>query len=197
MSDTTGSARLAVGAAAAAAGGTFGDWSATATSAAKTLTRWASHVVPGQHDVSVDPNAEATSGAAAQPTVAENDADASWEKWLWTAGFFALDVALVFSMQLFVDSSATKRIRRLSSRKSRKGSSKGRDEDLDELLEIYFWKVLLAVFGACLCRCPDRFLDDRGFAYHLTTNVLVMLRCLSVVTFFIQDKMIVGESPES
>lgn len=67
------------------------------------------------------------------------------------------------------------------------------EDVLVQWLDEYSGKIGLSVALSVICRILPWVLGQDGFCGHLVGNLVVMLRCLAVVTFFLQDDMVLPQ----
>lgn len=63
------------------------------------------------------------------------------------------------------------------------------EEALAALLDAHFAKMVAGAVLAVLCRLPPHILDANGLICHVMSNLVIMLRCMSLVTLCIRDDM--------
>lgn len=67
------------------------------------------------------------------------------------------------------------------------------EDVLVEWLDEYSGKIGLSMALCVISRILPLVLGQDGFCGHLVGNLVVMLRCLAVVTFFLQDDMVLPQ----
>eukprot|EP00397_Hematodinium_sp_SG-2012_P046003 GEMP01051834.1.p1 GENE.GEMP01051834.1~~GEMP01051834.1.p1 ORF type:complete len:220 (+),score=25.92 GEMP01051834.1:266-925(+) len=124
-------------------------------------------------------------------------------KYVSTLTLFFLDVLIWTSLQLFLDNIGKKTKKRKSGRSRSRSvtptpltstQSKGRlqvltqEDVLARYVDEYFVKVSISIGVSFLCRLPAWFLHD-GLVLQILMNLIITLRGLALVTFFIQDEI--------
>ncbi|CAD7949242.1 unnamed protein product [Amoebophrya sp. A120] len=79
-------------------------------------------------------------------------------------------------------------------RKSRRQRSRWeilmQEDVLAQLVDEYVWKLALSFVIAVALRLPQYLLDTGGVAYSMLLNLIITLRALAAVTFFIGDNLV-------
>eukprot|EP00929_Paragymnodinium_shiwhaense_P092009 TRINITY_DN51884_c0_g1_i2.p1 TRINITY_DN51884_c0_g1~~TRINITY_DN51884_c0_g1_i2.p1 ORF type:complete len:367 (+),score=69.15 TRINITY_DN51884_c0_g1_i2:80-1180(+) len=126
--------------------------------------------------------------------------------WLWAATawsfqwlLFCLDVAIVVSMQLFLESIGKRRsggggvakgeVARTGSAAQQFLAVISHEELLANYLTEHWAKLASGVGLAVLCRLPANVFGEESFVSHMCSNLVVMLRCMSVVMLALRDDM--------
>jgi len=123
-------------------------------------------------------------------------------RYLYILLVFCMDVAIWTSLQVFLETIGKMKKKKKKSRSrsrsttpvpNEKSRGKGvklailtQEDTLARLLEEYAGKVLISFGVAVLCRLPAWFIHD-GLVLQILDNLVITLRGLAVVTFFIQD----------
>jgi len=125
-------------------------------------------------------------------------------RYFYLFALFCIDIVIWTSLQVFLDtigkmkkkkkkSRTTSRSRSTTPIPNEKPKARGRklailtqEDTLARLLEEYAGKVLISFGVAVVCRLPAWFIHD-GLVLQILDNLVITLRGLAVVTFFIQD----------
>lgn len=117
---------------------------------------------------------------------------------------FIIDMVIWTSVQVFLDNIGKKKKKKKSRSRSRsrsrtplaRSSGMGRlafltqEDVLARYIDTYYVKVGISFLMSCCCRLPSIFLAD-GLLLHILTNLIITLRGLALVTFLIQDQIVV------